>query len=95
MKCQTPGCDNDGTITESEHGCGGDPDRCYYECPVPVPVQCEWCFMTPESDRNLKRTDRILGNYKTALMQGRKHNENCYGDPHCGCFCGLKEELEK
>lgn len=20
----------------------------------------------------------------------KKHNENCYGDPHCGCICGLE-----
>ena len=35
-----------------------------------------------------------LERYRTALIRGRKHHKHCYGDPHCGCICGLEEEME-
>lgn len=36
------------TITGSEHGCGGDEQRCAATCPVPVPLSCGPIF--PEVD---------------------------------------------
>jgi hypothetical protein len=47
-----------------------------------------------DHEKQVKELTEKLSRYRTALVKGRKHHEHCYGDPECGCFCGLEKELE-